>query len=686
MNSGNPLQIDLLSFPGSTLTLPAGSQVLTPRSRRREPLDRSELLQTIQARVLGHLAALENSKTTSCRLLLLLPDKTRRQTAAHLAIDALLELCEQDQRFSLTLLFGLGTHPLMSPSDIEQMVGCERLQRLRQQGVSLHQQTTLAPLPLCSLTVANPLRNQNTKEIKTNGIGIKPDAEQMNGDGDGEHQTNNAQETLQIQVPDMLWTCDLLLTAGDTDLHPYEGRAGSGGIHKMLAIGVGCLNTIRATHSLDILTHPLTRPGEKNNRFVKLVDHFAREIITALKPPKGRLLAAPIGISVVAQRLDQPEAFWIGDQEEERAVLMQPLEQERTLLMQEAVDVVVADTEYAKGTDLLAGARSLHFVCNFDELENPILQWSSPIRTALLFNACHEARNAHGIGNSGTVLHLQALHQFSLDAYKEASTEPRDDLTGNTIRHQGQQPQQQPEPGKQQQPRQQALKIKILDRWEQYLHLVSEEDKLFASLEERLQTPSWNGEAETRAMQILDRALPHSFGAHRHVIAGTRQRLLISDHHSALAFLQQATDQLGFKGLGEGGQRALRLLTILRTFDHVLVATDNPVVLEFLEGFNSPGGPKAPINETQLTAPLTMPHGLIGLTGLSLKEHTPQGALDLALHWHDRMLTELLEPESTAQASNRRLAFLQEPVILKSRHPIETTASKRSISANSELI
>jgi hypothetical protein len=81
-----------------------------------------------------------------------------------------------------------------------------------------------------------------------------------------------------------------------------------------------------------------------------------------------------------------------------------------------------------------------------------------------------------------------------------------------------------------------------------------------------------------------------------------------------------------------------------------------------------------------------MPHGLIGLSGLSLKEHTPQGALDLVLHWHDQMLTVLLDPKSTRQASNRRLAFLQEPVILKSRHHIGTTASRRSISANSELI
>ncbi|MFM8525695.1 MAG: lactate racemase domain-containing protein, partial [Cyanobacteriota bacterium] len=374
MDSNEPLRQQLLSFRGSTLKLPADCQVLTPEAVTRPALDRQTLLQTIQERVLENEAPdgiMESQR--SCRLLLLLPDKTRRQTAARLAVDALIDLCEREDRFTLTIVFGLGTHPRMTPDDITRILGSERQQRLIRLNVALHQQTTLNPLPRRRIRIADPLASKSNE--------------------------------MAIQMPEILWNCDLLLVAGDTDLHPYEGRAGSGGIHKMLAIGVGCLSTIRMTHSLDILTDPLTRPGEKGNRFVELVDYFAKEIINALRTPRGPLIAAPIGISTVALRVDQPEAFWIGDREEERTCLMQPLKQERTVAMREAVDVVIADTEEEKGTDLLAGARSLHFLCNFNKSNNPILCKTSPWRTALLFNGCHEMRNAHGIGNSGTVLH-----------------------------------------------------------------------------------------------------------------------------------------------------------------------------------------------------------------------------------------------------------------------------------------
>jgi hypothetical protein len=623
------MRLPLQSFSGQTLTLPDGSQVLTPRAVSRPVLASSELVQKIQKRVLADLAAGEAGSPIPRSLLLLLPDKTRRQTASRLALDALLGLCEQNRHLSLTVLFGLGTHPLMTLQDIAQILGTERQSRLTRLGVSLHQQTTLDSLPQRWVTVPNPLAGTRSLTAQ-----------------------NNDQVT--IGVPEMLWQCDLILVAGDTDLHPYEGRAGSGGIHKMIAIGVGCLSAIRLTHSMEVLTHPLTRQGEAGNQFVALVDHLARTIIEELRPPKGKLMAAPIGISVVARQADQPEAFWIGACEEERAVLMKPLELERTMTLQTSVDFVVADTEHEKGTDLLAGARSLHFLCNFDDNENQLLCRSTPLRTALLFNACHEVRNAHGIGNTGTMLHLQALKQFAQDAWQSLDMPGFQSGSAHVSL-------------KQRFLLGQTLKRSILDRWELYLHLVSEEDEIFASLDHALAASPTSQSTIRDVLVVLDQALPHSFGAHRHVIAGTRQRLLGSDVPSALAFLRQATDQLGFKGLGEGGQRALRLLAILRNFDQLLVATDNPVVLDFLEGFSSRRDLlNAPVQSQGADSDSSaLPCGLIGLLGISLQVLSPQDALDGALRWHRQLLEAFTVAGQPDLQPPLRLAFLQQPVILR---------------------
>ena len=623
--------LPLQSFSGNSLTLPVGSQVCTPRARIRPALSRADLVQQIQERVLSAMAADETGSGTPRRLLLLLPDKTRRQTASRLALDALLGLGEQDRRLSLTVLFGLGTHPLMTPQDIVRILGPERHSRHMRLGVELHQQTTLDPLPQRVLTVPSPC--SGTSSVM------------------GQHN-----DRVTIRMPEMLWHCDLMLVAGDTDLHPYEGRAGSGGIHKMIAIGVGCLSAIRITHSMDVLTHSLTRPGEADNRFVVLVDHFAKAIIAALRAPQGRLMAEPIGISVVARLADQPEAFWIGSCEEERAVLTKPLELERTMRLETPVDVVVADTEHEKATDLLAGARSLHFLCNFDDNENQLLCRSTPLRTALLFNACHEARNAHGIGNTGTMLHLQALKEFAHDAWRTGG------LPGSKA---GNDPSQLSL--KQRFLLGKEFKRSILDRWERYLHLVSEEDQLFARLEQALSDKPASQATSQEVLLVLDQALPHSFGAHRHVLAGTRQRLLGSDSASALAFLRQATDQLGFKGLGEGGQRALRLLQILRKFDQLLVATENPVVVDFLGGFSPPLDQlNSPGHLPSVDAdPSALPCGLIGLLGVSLQAMGPQQALDFALMHHRQLVEALAVTGLSDPSATPRLAFLQQPVILR---------------------
>ena len=141
---------------------------------------------------------------------------------------------------------------------------------------------------------------------------------------------------------------------------------------------------------------------------------------------------------------------------------------------------------------------------------------------------------------------------------------------------------------------------------------------------------------------------------------------------AALDFLRQSSDQLGFKGLGEGGQRALRLLTLLRHFDCVHVATDNGVVLDFLNQFN----PEASAQDHARADGAVrgtddsirggrQPIGLIGLHGISLNEHTAQEALELALSHHNgRRQPDGLTTES-GDWLEPRLAFVQQPVILK---------------------
>ena len=630
MAASGPQTLELKSFPGSRLTLPAGSQVLIPDGVEAPALVRTELIAAIQERVRSSWRSPDASpQQRPCRLLLLLPDKTRRQTASRLALDALLDLCERDQRFTLTLLFGLGTHPRMSEPDLSVILEPRRQRRLKRLAIPVLQQTTLSSLPCRNLTVRDP--------------------------------RSSSRESITLQVPEPLWCADLVLVAGDTDLHPYEGRAGSGGIHKMLAIGVGCMGTVRITHAMDVLTDPQTRPGASGNRFVELVDHFALEIIRALRGT-GRLQADPIGVSVVCRQQEQVEAFWIGDKEAERAQLMRPLLRERTLKLRESVQLVVADTEPGKGTDLLAGARSLHLLCNLNSADNPILCPEAPWKTAVLFNPCHESSNAHGIGNSGTVLHLQALLQFSLESWRELA-----------------------KPGAQAGERSEApltqrwrwsrtLKTKILERWERYLHLVSEEERVFGALEQALEAAEGSRTAEPREMQplaLLDQALPHSFGAHRHLFEGCRSRLLRSGPIEALAFLRNSSDQLGFKGLGEGGQRALRLLALLRSFDQLVVATANPVVLDFLNQFNPEPNQKNGDEGGAATAATIhlKPFGLIGLQGLSLRELSPQRALDRVIKQHEQISRALVTAEASACKGPWRLAVVQQPVILDVAQP-----------------
>jgi len=306
---------------------------------------------------------------------------------------------------------------------------------------------------------------------------------------------------------------------------------------------------------------------------------------------------------------------------------------------------VIVDTERRKATDILAGARSLHFLCSFDDPTNQLLLCPPAGRSALMFNACHETKNSNGIGNAGTLLHLNALRSFVHDSIAEARDmgliQASSGLSDNKRR---------------------KLKKDILGRWEDYLRLVSNEDIFFARIERLLigiiSTDTNPQEKEPLLKELahnLNESFAHSFGNHRHVITGTRHHFASSGARDALRFLQQSTQALGFKGLGEGGQRALRLLVILQKFETLYIATDNQHVLDFLVELNHPPGISNLGQPTDQSATEAEPN-ILGLTGISLNAYSPQAALEIALGRHYDQTTPLNDSE---------LAFIQEPVIIK---------------------
>ena len=639
MDLGQAQKIHLKSYLNSQLDLPLGAQILIPKDAPAKAIPRDLSLANLRSHLLPILTQAQASDLQSdIRVLLLLPDKTRKQTAARLLVDAMIELCQSVQTLSFDIIFGLGTHPLMSDEDIAAMLGPQRLECLASLGTTLQQQTTLKPLAQRHITIPPPPQNLDG----TAPVIATPPNQQTVCPGPGEAKNSDC---TRIGLPAALWNYDHIISGGDTDLHPYEGRAGSGGINKMLVVGIGCLHCIRVTHTMEVLSHALTRPGEANNHFVTLLDHFTTEITAHLRGSSGRLKANPLSVSVLAKITDQPDCIWVGDQDKNRAVLTKQLEIERTVTLDQPVSFVIVDTEHRKATDILAGARSLHFLCSFDDASNQLLLRQPAVRSALMFNACHESKNSNGIGNAGTLLHLNALRSFVHESIAEARSSGLIQASRGLSDEKRRQ-----------------LKQAILLRWEDYLRLVSNEDNFFARIESLLirvisadTKPQEKAPLLKELAESLDESLAHSFGNHRHVITGTRHHFANSGARDALLFLQQSTNALGFKGLGEGGQRALRLLVILRKFETLYIATDNQHVLDFLEELNHPPG-ISNLDQPAGRSPIEAEPNILGLTGISLNDNSPQAALQIALDRHEGQTTPLNSSE---------LAFIQEPVIIK---------------------
>lgn len=108
---------------------------------------------------------------------------------------------------------------------------------------------------------------------------------------------------------------------------------------------------------------------------------------------------------------------------------------------------------------------------------------------------------------------------------------------------------------------------------------------LIVRLERLAQGEQAGAAAAEAAAALLQESIDHSWGGRRRLLEQARTRLA-GGVEAAAGWLRQAAATWLFQGLGEGGQRALRLLCLLRHFDELLVVTANPAVLAFLESLD----------------------------------------------------------------------------------------------------
>lgn len=732
----------LQGFPGTKIQLPDQAQILQPQSQGLLPQERSQLIDQCAAALRGACLRAEAEGRAVERLLLILPDKTRTQMAANLLLDGVLALVAQQSLGhpleQVTLLYGLGTHPLMEEKDIERLITPDRLQRLTTLGLSVVQQTTKAvTTPLAFVTVwqdhphqevveadfhnlrepllmawaaaeqrdatlwlgcfpegvaaqrqdwlellrslhqsrpqgARPLEidcrdphlNQWFQENLGPGVAdtlhfhlARPDWGQesdqvrevrfVDRHGDGQWCLRGG-DRYTIEVPELLFTHDLIVVAGDTRIHPYEGRYGSGGINKMLAVGIASMNEIRRSHSTQILMNPLTRVGEPRSPFVQRIAATARSIRDTLSTrPGSRSLAHPYGLTVIGQ---SEEAIWrmaFGQEESLRHSLAHTLTQRYTVPVRRPLDVVISDVEPHKGTDITAGARALQYLCDWHRPHNLLLHQPDRGCVALLFNPCGEPKNNQGIGNDGTKLHMDVLGEL-LQRVQPQLTQSLGQIT--TAAH-----------------ARQLLSLTrqtVLGRWQHHLCSVSEATEWLLELQRLARTgyhQSRQGEVTrdlTRYLQEqLDRYSRGANHVNRAIATISYQFQQSQDWHRLLTALRETAHLYQeHEGLGEGGQRTLRLLRLCRTFMTLGIATRQPAVVDYLQWLDPDMTAALPDTVQATYRDMGLRASVLGIVPVDLNHHTPEDAVTLALRygqWH--------KPE----IPNLSVGFLTRPLILR---------------------
>ena len=595
----------LHSYPSCSLELPRGVQLLLPRGGYRQTCCPLKIRNRLQKALLRRLDPLQIADR---RVLLILPDHTRRSEASHSAIDALLGLLHGRCQFSLTLLFGLGSHPPMGQDRIVQLLGHHRWQALQQMSVPILEHTTLQPLPCKPLDVSKP---------------------EWMGPGH-----------LRLDLPAVLWDSHLVVVAGNTELHPYESRCGSGGLNKMLVIGLGNQAIIHHTHAIKVLMDPATKDRRENSRFVQLLDYYGRAITHALM--RSQLRSPPLGFSLLS--LDPVDSavhgVWVGEEDPERSVLTSRLHQERTCKIAKPLDFVISDSEVSKSTDFLAGGRSLHVLCSLDRPSRPVLCRNSPVRTAFLLNACHEAANADGIGNRGTKLHLDVLAQCVQSELQLLLQHTH--CTPKLLKR---------------------SRMRALMCWHRYLHLVSIQDEFlheFSASVIRVSSHQCDSYRDIEARGELSRrltpfqAIPGVYGQR---IRALIRSCLDGDWHAVMRELSIWQQSLPSHAFADGGQRALRFLLILQRFERFVLVTDNQSVLAYIQKL-SPDLRQYKSASWFDPLPLEDPFrfDLLGLSGIDLRLQTPTDALQKCLRAH-----HLLRDAASGSAC----AFVQNPILVE---------------------
>ncbi|MEM0981272.1 MAG: hypothetical protein AAGH78_13485 [Cyanobacteria bacterium P01_H01_bin.58] len=732
------MSLKLRSFPNQRITVTPNTHIFEPQSKGLVSRPRPELITAGLMHLQKAIRLAETCHSRSVeRLLLVLPDKTRTQMAANLLLDSILSLVETCPHLELSVLYGLGTHPLMDTAAIQRITGKERHHKLMTLGTQFYQQSTKAVTnPMAFVTVWQDSPEQAIIEPSLSALkahltsawttaqqrgeqiwlGIFPDVvrrheselvallrslseaktdaaepilvdcrdaafnahlqAQLGGQTAGvkvytpflglPQDTSSrldirfidcqGEQTVAlrrgdkyvIEVPEQLFTHDLTIIAGDTRIHPYEGRYGSGGINKMLAVGIASLSEIRRSHSTRVLNHPLTCPGEPSSPFVSRIAATARSIReTMLTRPKTRVMAAPYGLTAIGKTEATIWDIAFGQDESARRQLSTLFTQRYTVTVKAPLDVVISDVALHKATDITAGARALQYLTDWHRPDNVLLNHPMQGCVALLFNPCNEPKNNAGVGNDGTKLHMDVLGDLLQQIRPQLSKNLASATSSEAV--------------------QMMLNIArqtVMERWQHHLSSNSELTDWLSELQRIAnlgRQQAKQGDVPRHVTNLLYERMDHYGRGSNHINRAIQaieyQFQKTADWEGLIRSLKAlASLYQEHEGLGEGGQRTIRLLKLCRAFKTLALATDNLAVLNYLNWLD----PALTHCLTPSVRSRYHQHGIrasvLGLVPIHLKHTSANEAVQVAINygqWH--------KPD----ARNLQVGVLTAPLILK---------------------
>jgi hypothetical protein len=606
------------SYPGQKLFLNDSVQIPLPVDSVPRSTDRGLIVNALTQSLLNRLDSIHDDDKT---LLLLLPDKTRLANAANIAVDSILSLVYSERyNLDVTIAYGLGSHPLMTNDQIRGLLSDVRWQRIIDSKISILQHSTKSPLPSKAI------------EIDDLDLGLP----------------TNECATLSLSIPHIFCENHIIVVAGDTDLHPYEKRCGSGGLNKMLVIGFGNSTVIDRTHSPAVLSDADNSGQRSNPIFVRLLDHYSAKIRDyLLVAENSKLVSRPIGFSVIKlSGDDEPCDYWIGENDEERQNLTLQVLQDRRCYMERSVNHVICDGEACKATDILAGARTLHSLCAQNHSNNHLICSKSTLRMALLFNPCVEELNNGGVGNSGTLRHLNVLAGLVRSNTSRISSSLR--LLSNT---------------------EDLFKFfldtraEILRQWSLHFERVSNPRSFLQEIRSLVtvvgsKSPKLDGltgSIDSHVIELEHWADAVSLPFHMLIEIG-----LLEDDIKACKLLVETLCMNDLNNFSEGGQRAMRLLKILQNFEQLVLLTDNENVLSYIAELSPDLSSVLPsaIRTKFRSSFDALGFSLLGISCLDLRAYSPQKAVDFCLMAHQSMLP-----------SNRQVtaAFFRKPGIFEAK-------------------